>query len=141
MCSSDLMEKYGTDKPDLRINLIVQDATDVLADCGFGPFAGNKVKAVVAKNFTGTRKQIDKLCADVEVVSGQKAYYFRIDENGELVGGIAKFVQEHKDAVVKALGLENGDFVALAAGDLKTAQKTAGVIRKTIGNKIGRAHV
>ena len=122
------MDKYGTDKPDLRISLIVQDVTDVLADCGFGPFAGNRVKAVVAENFTGTRKQIDKLCADVEVVSGQKAYYFRLDENGELVGGIAKFVQEHKDAVVKALGLKNGDFVALAAGDLKTAQKTAGVI-------------
>ena len=67
-------------------------------------------------------------------MSGQKAYYFRIDENGELVGGIAKFVQEHKEAVVKALGLKNGDFVALAAGDLKTAQKTAGVIRKAIGN-------
>ena len=130
----EAMDKYGSDKPDLRISLIVQDATDVLADCGFGPFAGNKVKAVVAENFTGTRKQIDKLCADVEVVSGQKAYYFRLDENGDLVGGIAKFVQEHKEAVVKALGLKNGDFVALAAGDLKTAQKTAGVIRKTIGN-------
>lgn len=130
----EAMDKYGSDKPDLRISLIVQDATDVLADCGFGPFAGNKVKAVVAENFTGTRKQIDKLCADIEVVSGQKAYYFRLDENGELVGGIAKFVQEHKDAVVKALGLKNGDFVALAAGDLKTAQKTAGVIRKAIGN-------
>ena len=130
----EAMDKYGSDKPDLRISLIVQDATDVLADCGFGPFAGNKVKAVVAENFTGTRKQIDKLCADIEVVSGQKAYYFRLDENGELVGGIAKFVQEHKETVVKALGLKNGDFVALAAGDLKTAQKTAGVIRKTIGN-------
>ena len=130
----EAMDKYGSDKPDLRISLIVQDATDVLADCGFGPFAGNKVKAVVAENFTGTRKQIDKLCADVEVVSGQKAYYFRLDENGELVGGIAKFIQEHKEAVVKALGLKNGDFVALAAGDLKTAQKTAGVIRKAIGN-------
>ena len=39
------MDKYGSDKPDLRINLLVQDATDVLADCGFGPFEGKKVKA------------------------------------------------------------------------------------------------
>ena len=45
------MDKYGSDKPDLRISLIVQDATEVLAECGFGPFAGNKVKAVVAENF------------------------------------------------------------------------------------------
>ena len=50
------MDKYGSDKPDLRISLIVQDATEVLAECGFGPFAGNKVKAVVAENFKGTRK-------------------------------------------------------------------------------------
>lgn len=128
------MEKYGSDKPDLRISLLVQDATEVLADCGFGPFEGNKVKAVVASDFTGARKAIDKMCADIEVVSGQKAYWFRLDENGELVGGISKFVQERKAQVVEALGLKNGDFVCLCAGDLRTAQKTAGVIRKTIGN-------
>ena len=128
------METYGSDKPDLRISLVVQDATAVLADCGFGPFEGNVVKAVVAPNFTGARKAIDKMCADVEVVSGQKAYWFRLDENGELVGGISKFVQERKAQVVEALGLKNGDFVCLSAGNLRTAQKTAGVIRKTIGN-------
>ena len=41
----EAMDKYGSDKPDLRINLLVQDATDVLADCGFGPFEGKKVKS------------------------------------------------------------------------------------------------
>lgn len=129
----EAMDKYGSDKPDLRISLIVQDATEVLAECGFGPFAGNRVKAVVAENFKGTRKQIDKMCADVEVVSGQKAYWFRLDDKGELTGGISKFVVDHKDAVVSALGLKAGDFVALSAGDLKTAQKTAGVLRKMLG--------
>ena len=130
----EAMEKYGSDKPDLRIDLLVQDATAVLADCGFEPFAGRTVKAVVADHFTGTRKQIDKMCADIEVVSAQKTYWFRLDENGELVGGISKFVQEKKAAVIEALGLKNGSFVALAAGDLKTAQKTSGVIRKTLAN-------
>ena len=129
----EAMDKYGSDKPDLRISLIVQDATEVLAECGFGPFAGNKVKAVVAENFKGTRKQIDKMCAEVEVISGQKAYWFKMDENGELAGGIAKFLQEKKDAVIEALGLKNGDFVALSAGTLGAAQKTAGVIRKLVG--------
>lgn len=128
------MERYGSDKPDLRINLIVQDATNVLSDCGFEPFAGNVIKAVVAENFKGTKKQIDKLCADVEVVSGKKAYWFRVDEKGEVLGGIGKFVQKNEDAVIKAMGLKNGDFIMLSAGDLKTAQKTAGVIRKAIGN-------
>ncbi len=130
----EAMEKYGSDKPDLRINLLVQDATDVLADCGFGPFEGNVVKAIVANDFKGTRKQIDKMCADVEVISGEKTFWFRLDENGEIVGGIAKFLQEKKDAVIEALGLKNGDFVALSTGDLRRAQKTAGVIRKTLAN-------
>ncbi|MCD7735991.1 MAG: aspartate--tRNA ligase [Lachnospiraceae bacterium] len=130
----DAMEKYGTDKPDLRIKLIVQDATAVLADCGFGPFEGKTVKAIVAPSFTGTRKVIDRLCADVEVQSGQKAYWFRLDEKGELVGGISKFVKERMESVVEALKLKPGDFVGLTAGDLKTAQKTAGVLLKMIGN-------
>ncbi|MCD8196939.1 MAG: aspartate--tRNA ligase [Lachnospiraceae bacterium] len=129
----DAMERYGTDKPDLRINLTVQDATEALADCGFGPFEGNKVKAIVAPAFSGTRKVIDRLCADVEVQSGQKAYWFRLDDKGELVGGISKFLQERKDAVIVALGLKPGDFVGLAAGDLRTAQKTAGVLRTKLG--------
>ena len=90
----EAMEKYGTDKPDLRIDLLVQDATECMADCGFGPFEGNVVKAVVADGFKGTRKVIDKLCADVEVQSGNKAYWFKVDENGSLTGGISKFLQE-----------------------------------------------
>ncbi|MCI9464392.1 MAG: aspartate--tRNA ligase [Lachnospiraceae bacterium] len=129
------MEKYGSDKPDLRIALLVQDATDVLQDCGFEPFAGNVVKAVAASAFAGTRKQIDQMGTDVEVVSGQKMYWFRVDENGEIVGGIAKFIQDRKEKVIEALGLRSGDFVALSAGSLRTAQKTAGVIRKAIGQK------
>ena len=129
----EAMDKYGSDKPDLRISLLVQDATDVLADCGFGPFEGKTVKAIVAPEFKGTRKVIDKLCADVEVQSGQKAYWFRLDEKMELVGGISKFLQDKKDAVVAALGLKAGGFVGLTAGDLKTAQKTAGVLRKMLG--------
>ena len=129
----DAMEKYGTDKPDLRIDLLVQDATECMADCGFGPFEGNVVKAVVADGFKGTRKVIDKLCADVEVQSGNKAYWFKVDENGSLTGGISKFLQEHAEAVKEALGLKPGDFVGVCAGKKQAAQKTAGVLRRYIG--------
>lgn len=128
----EAMDKYGSDKPDLRIDLTVTDATEALGACGFGPFEGNTVKAVVVTGFEGTRKQIDKLCADVEVQSGEKAYWFRYDENGEIVGGIAKFVQPMKDAVVAALGLEKGCFVGLTAGKLLAAQKAAGVLRSKL---------
>lgn len=132
----DAMETYGSDKPDLRIHLKVQDATEVLADCGFGPFAGNIVKAVVVPDFTQTRKFIDKLCADVETQTGNKVYWFRLDENGELVGGISKFVTEHKDAVTAALGLAPGSFVGLTAGKKLAAQKTAGALRRLLGTSV-----
>ena len=128
----EAMDLYGTDKPDLRIDLMVQDATGALGACGFGPFEGNTVKAVKVTGFTATRKQIDKLCADVEVQSGQKVYWFRYDENEEIVGGIAKFVQPIRDQVVASLGLEKGTFVGLTAGSLLTAQKTAGVLIKLL---------
>ena len=98
----EAMEKYGSDKPDLRIDLTVQDVTEVLADCGFEPFAGNRVKAVVVSGFHETRKFIDKTLADVETVSGGKPYWFRLDEKGELVGGIAKFVNPIKEKVVES---------------------------------------
>ena len=130
---TEAMEKYGSDKPDLRIDLTVTDATDILGSCGFGPFEGSRVKAVVVSDFHETRKFIDKTLADVEVVSGGKPYWFRLDENGEIVGGIAKFVAPIKDAVVSALNLKPNDFVALSAGKLGQAQKTAGVLVKTLG--------
>ena len=129
----EAMDTYGSDKPDLRIDLTLQDATQLLSGCGFGPFEGNTVKAIVVSGFTGTRKQIDGLCNEVEVQSGEKAYWFRYDENGEIVGGIAKFVQPLKDQVVEALGLTKGCFVGLTAGKLLTAQKTAGVLRSKLG--------
>ncbi len=128
------MEKYGTDKPDLRIDLTVTDATELLSGCGFEPFAGNTVKAVVVSDFSATRKQIDKLCADVEVQSGNKCYWFRTDEQGQIVGGIAKFVSEKSEEIKAALGMGNNTFVGLTAGKRETAQKAAGVLRNKLGS-------
>ena len=130
---NEAMEVYGSDKPDLRIDLTVSDVTELIGGCGFGPFEGNVVKAIPVTGFTATRKQIDKLCADVEVQSGNKAYWFRLDEKGELVGGISKFLQESKDAIVAALDLKPNTFVGLTAGKKGAAQKTAGVLRTKLG--------
>ena len=129
----DAMETYGSDKPDLRIDLTLTDATELLSDCGFGPFEGNVVKAIVVDEFSATRKVIDKICADTEIISGQKAYWFKLDENGEIVGGIAKFLQEKKDAIIAKLGLKAGDFVGLCAGKKSEALKGAGTLRKLLG--------
>ena len=83
----EAMERYGSDKPDLRIKLEVNDATALLSDCGFEPFAGNEVKYVKISDFSCTRKQIDAMCDEVFVTTAQKAYWFKIDENGEIAGG------------------------------------------------------
>ena len=136
------MEDFGTDKPDLRIDLRVKDAPSALYDCGFPPFdqansdIAISIKAVVVSDFHETRKFIDKTLAEVEVVSGGKPYWFRLDDKGEVVGGIAKFVQPIKEEVVSALGLKPNDFVALSAGKLSAAQKTAGVLVKTLGTAV-----
>ena len=127
------MDKYGSDKPDLRIDLSVTDVTELLADCGFGPFEGNVVKAVPISNCALTRKQIDKLLGDVEVQSGSKAYWFKTDDAGSIAGGVAKFVQDKKEELTQALGLAPDTLVVLTTGKLLAAQKTAGVVIKTFG--------
>ncbi len=130
----EAMEKYGSDKPDLRIDLTVQDITALVQGTEFGPFApGNTVKAIVVTNCDMTRKNIDKLCADVEVQAGTKPFWFKVDEKGELAGGVAKFLADRKDSIVSALDLKPGCLVGVAAGDKGTAQKTAGVMRKMLG--------
>ncbi len=129
----EAMEKYGSDKPDLRIDLVLTDATGILADCGFGPFEGQTVEAIVVDGFTATRKVIDGICAEVEVQTANKAFWFKLDEKGELVGGISKFLQDRKEAVIAALGLKPGDFVGLTAGKKAAALKTAGVLRRLLG--------
>ncbi|MBQ6466278.1 MAG: aspartate--tRNA ligase [Oscillospiraceae bacterium] len=129
----EAMERYGTDKPDLRIDLEIRDVTALAQGLGFAPFEGNTVKAVPVSGFTATRKQIDKLCADVEVQTAQKTCWVRLDENGELVGGIAKFLQPVKEQLIEALGLTPGSFAGFAAGKLAVAQKTAGVLRTKLG--------
>ena len=139
------MERYGSDKPDLRIDLEVQDVTDLLKDNGFGPFASKTedgedtdvcIKAVCIDNFSESRKFIDKTIDEVEVQAGSKPYWFRVDENGDIVGGISKFVKEDADSIKSVLSLKENTLVVVSAGKKLQAQKTAGVVIKTFGAKV-----
>ena len=129
------MEVYGSDKPDLRIDLTAKDATALCWDCGFPPFAeeGARIKAVVISDFHESRKMIEKTCADVEVQAGAKPAWFRIDEKGEIVGGIAKFLQEKAELVKRELELAPNTLVVLSSGKKQLAQKVAGVVIKLFG--------
>ena len=132
---NESMERYGCDKPDLRIDLEVKDITEIASCEDFAPFSkGNVIKAVAVSDCSLTRKHIDKLCSDVEVQAGAKPYWFRIDENGELAGGVSKFLVSRKEELAKALDLKPDTLVLVAAGEKDSAVKTSGVMLKMAGN-------
>ena len=133
---NEAMECYGSDKPDLRIDLEIEDISAEVQGCGFGPFEGATVKAVAVDNFTQARKWIDKLLADVEVQTGNKACWVKVDENGQITGGVSKFLAGCTEALTAKLNLKPGSFVCMAAGKKAVAQKTAGVIRTLLGKRI-----
>ena len=127
----EALEKYGSDKPDLRIDLTAKNISELFVDSEFEPLRGQTVKAIDISNCTLTRKQIDKLLADCEVQSGSKGYWFKVDEKGEIAGGIAKFVTGMKDKLSEKLSLAPNTLVVVAAGALAT--KSVGVMIKTFG--------
>ena len=133
---NEAMERYGSDKPDLRIDLEISDISEVVQGCGFGPFEGATVKAVAVDNFTQARKWIDKLLVDVEVQTGNKACWVKVDDNGNLTGGISKFLTNCQAPFIEKLNLKPGSFVCMAAGKKAAAQKTAGVIRNMLGKRV-----
>ena len=133
---NEAMERYGSDKPDLRIDLEIQDISAEVQGCGFGPFEGATVTAVAVDNFTQARKWIDKLLSDVEVQTGNKACWVKVDENGQLTGGVSKFLTDYTDVLTAKLNLKPGSFVCMAAGKKAAAQKTAGVIRTLLGRRV-----
>ena len=127
----DAMETYGSDKPDLRIDLTCKNVTSLFAESEFEALRGQTVKMVPVSDCKLTRKQIDKLLADCEVQSGSKAYWFKMDENGQLAGGIAKFVTGIQEQLTQALDLKPNTLVLVAAG--AAATKSVGVLIKTFG--------
>ena len=134
---NEAMERYGSDKPDLRIDLEVQDITAEVAGCAFGPFQNATVKAVKVDNFDQGRKWIDKLLADVEVQTGNKVCWVKVDENGNFTGGVSKFLADYTAVLTEKLALKPGSFVCMAASAKKlAAQKTAGVVRTMLGRRV-----
>ena len=127
----DAMETYGSDKPDLRIDLTCKNVTSLFTESEFEALRGQTVKMVPVSDCKLTRKQIDKLLGDCEVQSGSKAYWFKMDENGRLAGGIAKFVTGIQEQLTQALDLKPNTLVLVAAG--AAATKSVGVLIKTFG--------
>ena len=142
---SEAMARYGSDKPDTRFGLELQDVTDVLRESGFAVFksaveAGGSARLINAKGLAGalTRKEIDKL-VDVAKTYGAKGLaYTRLTADG-VTSSFEKFLsEEEKAALHKAAGAETGD-VLLVVADAKNSTVFAelGALRLAVANKCG----
>ena len=127
----DALETYGSDKPDLRIDLTCKDISELFADCEMEALCGKTVKATDITNCLLTRKQIEKILTDCEVQAGAKGYWFKTDADGKLAGGIAKFLAGKEEQLAKKISLAPNTLVVVSAGDL--AIKLAGVMIKLFG--------
>ncbi len=130
------LEKYGSDKPDLRNPLIIEDVTDVMKACELEDFkTAETVKAIVVKKFDKARKYIDSVTEFAKEQGAKTMFWFKMAD-GNVTGGVSKFVDPLKESIISALALENGDFVALLAGNKKETRKIAGQIRTKLGNDL-----
>ena len=126
----DAIEKYGSDKPDLRFGMEIEDITDIFKNTEIGFFKGNIdnggiINAIVAKNAASnySRKEIDKLTDYVKTYKASGLAYLKIED--EISGSIAKLMsEEEKNNLIDKLALEKGDIVFIIS-DKKAIVKTA----------------
>jgi aspartyl-tRNA synthetase len=140
----EALEKYGSDKPDLRFDLEIQPITDLVKDCGFSVFA-DVVKnngVVHALKIDGgakfSRKEIDDLTG-IAVARGAKGLaYIVIKEKGELQSPIVKFLGDDlANKIVKEVKAKTGDIVFFGADTWKTVCSALGAVRNECGNRLG----
>ena len=133
------MEKYGTDKPDLRNPLTIADASKIFENTEFKAFQGKTVKVIITHNMQEvTRKFFDQMSEyAVNELEAKGLAWVKIDENGELTGGISKFITpENKEELFKLLNASNNDAIFFIADEFEKAQKIAGGVRIELGKRL-----
>ena len=139
----DAMEIYGSDKPDNRFGMEIQNISDLVKDCGFGVFTsaienGGSVRAIVAKNAASvlTRKEIDKLTEYVKGIGAKGLAYVRWVEDAPSCS-FSKFISpEELDNILKTLGAEKGDVVLIVADKNKVTLPTLGALRLKVAKQL-----
>lgn len=136
----EAMEKYGIDKPDLRNPLIIQDVTECFKDSEFNAFKGKTVKVIVVPDGNSQgRKFFDKMgeFAMSNDVGAKGLAWAKIDENGEVVGGISKFITPTiKEQLQEKYGAKNNCVMFFIADEFEKAQKIAGLVRIELGKRL-----
>ena len=135
----DAMLKYGSDKPDLRNPLIIQDVTEIFQDTDFNAFKGKTIRAIVAKNISDKpRRFFDEMVEFATSECGAKGLaWVKVHEDGTLQGSIAKFIdEEHKKALMEMTGLEPNAAIFFIADKENVVANIAGEVRKELGNRL-----
>lgn len=135
----DAMALYGSDKPDTRFDMLLQDLTEVVKGVDFKVFSeAPAVKAIVVKGAAEnySRKDIDKM-TEVAKQYGAKGLAWVKVVDGELNGPVAKFLTSIQGDLTSALGLEDKDLVLFVADTLEVANATLGALRGRIAKELG----
>jgi aspartyl-tRNA synthetase len=137
----EAMERFGSDKPDLRFGMEMTDLTEKLKGCGFGVFtkaieAGGAVKAIcVQKQFS--RSEIDKLTEKAKTEGAGGLPYLTV-EDGKATSSIAKFFSDDELAsIVSATGAQDGDTILFGADMRNKVNKVLGALRNQLGSELG----
>ena len=143
MTWQEAMDRFGSDKPDLRFGMELTDVSEVVKDCGFGVFTaalenGGSVRGINAKGQGGMpRKKIDKLTAFVKDYGAKGLAYVAIQEDGTVKSSFAKFMtEEQMQALIAAINGEAGDLLLFAADKNKVVWDSLGALRIELAKQL-----
>lgn len=144
MTWQEAMDRYGSDKPDIRFGLELTDVTETVKDSEFAVFKGaiengGTVRGINAKGQGGMpRKKIDKLVSFAKDYGAKGLAYIAIGEDGSRKSSFAKFMtEEEMTALIGAMGGENGDLLLFAADKNKTVWAVLGALRLELASQMG----
>ena len=135
----EAMEKYGSDKPDLRNPLIIQDVTEIFKNVDFTPFKDKTIKAIVVDGAAEqSRKFFDGMSDFATIEAGAKMLgWVKVDNENVLSGGVAKYITpEVQKELEEKIGMKKNSAVFFMADEFKTVQKIAGAVRIELGNRL-----
>ena len=139
----DAMNRFGSDKPDLRFGMELTDVSEVVKDCEFAVFKGalengGSVRGINAKGQGAMpRKKIDKLVSFAKDYGAKGLAYIAIQEDGTVKSSFGKFMKEEEmDALIQAMGGENGDLLLFAADKNKVVWAVLGALRLELARQM-----
>ena len=134
----EAMEKYGSDKPDLRNPLIIQDVTKLFENTEFNAFKGKTIKAILVENGAEQgRKFFDNMSEyAVNELDAKGLAWVKFEAENEVTGGIAKFITEEVKLGLEQIGAKPNTAIFFIADEFKKAQKIAGGVRLELGKRL-----